>query len=150
VTEEKYEYLSSDSKDYYEFESIGPKGTITKAVQFTLIDDVNHIYNLGLGDIDPSSGEIVDNVISDNKDTNKILFTVGEISRQFLVSKPYASILIEGNSESRNRLYRMGINKNLTEMKKEHSIFGLKEQNREWERFNNNSNYSAFIISKRK
>jgi hypothetical protein len=148
MLDEKYEFVAADSEDYFEFISMGTNGSILKTVQFTLIDKDAQLYNLGMGDIEPKSGEIIDNIISNNKDTQKILSTIGEIGRWFLEHKPGASILIEGNSSSRNRLYRMGINKYLDIWSENFAIFGLKEQNHEWERFINNSNYIAFIISK--
>jgi hypothetical protein len=149
MTAEKYEFEGSDSEDYFEFISHGPKGEITKAVQFTLIDEDAKLYNLGMGDLDPLTGNVLDDVTTDNKDTEKILNTVGEIARQFIDKKPNCSILIEGNSNSRNRLYRIGINKNLDIIAKKYRVIGIEEQNLKWERFIKNTNYLAFIISKR-
>jgi hypothetical protein len=145
---EKYDFVGIEDNDYFEFVSIGPKGEITKVVQFILIDEERGIYNLGLGDKDQHTNEIIDNLASNNIDTDKILATVGEIGRQFLERKPDASVLFEGNSKSRNRLYCIGINKYLYDISKKFSIFGLKEQNFEWERFKESSDYIAFIITK--
>jgi hypothetical protein len=124
------------------------KGNIIKAVQFILIDSIEEIYSLGLGDRDPITNQIDDEVVTDNKDTRKVLGTIGEIGRQFLDSKPNAKIVFEGNSESKNRLYRMGINSVLGELNTKYSIFGFREQNLTWERFNKKSDYIAFTISK--
>ncbi len=48
---ERYEYLVRNNFQYYEFNSIGPKGTIKKIIRFSLrnIDGVTYI-NLGFGD----------------------------------------------------------------------------------------------------
>jgi len=132
MTAEKYEFEGSDSEDYFEFISHGPKGEITKAVQFTLIDEDAKLYNLGMGDLDPLTGNVLD-----------------DVTTQFIDKKPNCSILIEGNSNSRNRLYRIGINKNLDIIAKKYRVIGLEEQNLKWERFIKNTNYLAFIISKR-
>ena len=102
-----------------------------------------------MGDIDPITGVILDSVTSNNKDTQKILSTVGEIARQFLENKSDASILIEGNSSSRNRLYRIGINKILDTIAKEYRVLGLMEQKKDWEHFIKDTSYIAFIISKK-
>jgi len=59
-----------------------------------------------------------------------------------------ASVLFEGNSTSRNRLYLMGISRYLNDISKNFEIYGLKEQNHEWERFKESSDYIAFIISR--
>ena len=145
---EKYEFTGSDEGTYFEFISNGPKGNIIKAVQFTLINSNEQIYSLGLGDRDPTTNQIDDEVVTDNKDTRKVLATIGEIGRQFLETKSNAKIVFEGNTESKNRLYRMGINRNLNELNSKYSIFGFREQNLTWERFNKKSDYIAFIISK--
>lgn len=145
---EKYDYAASDEGTYFEFISNGPKGNIIKAVQFTLIDLIDQTYSLGLGDRDPITNQIDDEVVTDNKDTLKVLATIGEIGRQFLEFKPNAKIVFEGNTESKNRLYRMGINSVLGELNTKYSIFGFREQNLTWERFNKESDYIAFTISK--
>jgi hypothetical protein len=145
---EKYDFTASDEGTYFEFISNGPKGNIIKAVQFILIDSIEEIYSLGLGDRDPITNQIDDEVVTDNKDTRKVLGTIGEIGRQFLESKPNAKIVFEGNTESKNRLYRIGINSVLGELNTKYSIFGFREQNLTWERFNKKSDYIAFTISK--
>jgi hypothetical protein len=145
---EKYEFTGSDEGTYFEFISNGPKGNIIKAVQFTLINSNEQIYSLGLGDRDPTTNQIDDEVVTDNKDTRKVLATIGEIGRQFLETKPNAKIVFEGNTESKNRLYRMGISSFLDELNSKYSIFGFREQNLTWERFNKKSDYIAFTISK--
>jgi hypothetical protein len=123
---EKYDFTSSDEGTYFEFTSNGPKGNIIKAVQFTLINPIEQTFSLGLGDRDPITNQINDEVVTDNKDTRKVLATIGEIGRQFLESKPNAKIVFEGNTESKNRLYRMGINSILDKLDTEYSIFGLR------------------------
>jgi hypothetical protein len=145
---EKYDFTGSDEGTYFEFISIGPKGNIIKAVQFLLIDPIEQIYSLGLGDRDPLTNQIDDKVVTNNNDTQKVLATIGEIGRQFLESRPNAKIVFEGNTESKNRLYRMGINRNLDKLNTKYSIFGFREQNLTWERFNKECEYIAFTISK--
>jgi hypothetical protein len=101
---EKYDFIGVEEDDYFEFIRIGPKGEITKVVQFTLIDPKQSIYNLGLGDKDPITNEINDNVSTNSRYLN-------DISKNF-------------------------------------EIYGLKEQNHEWERFKESSDYIAFIINR--
>ena len=71
----KYQLKSGQELSSYEFTSEGPKGLITKRIQFTLINRKG-IYNLAFGDKDPISGEINDLVISNNGDSEKVLATV--------------------------------------------------------------------------
>jgi len=146
VNIEGYSYICADSKLHYEFESVGPNGTVLKVVQFTLIDKQEQLFNLGLGDFDPLTNKVLDNVVTDNKDTLKVLATVGEIGRQFLNENFNFSIYFEGNTQSKNRLYRKGLNLFLEVIEQYYIINGLKEQNLKWERFNGNTEYIAFII----
>jgi hypothetical protein len=81
---DRYEYSVSSDFQQYEFESIGPKGTIKKIIGFSLIniDGITYI-NLGFGDEDLINGGINDLSISNNKDTNKILATVASAVLDF-------------------------------------------------------------------
>ncbi len=66
-----YQYRTNESYLDYEFISEGPKGRIKKVVRFLQISD--DVYNLGFGDLDEVTGEISDTVITDNKDSLKVL-----------------------------------------------------------------------------
>jgi hypothetical protein len=98
---EKYDFTASDEGTYFEFISNGPKGNIIKAVQFILIDSNEELYSLGLGDRDPITNQIDDEVVTDNKDTRKVLGTIGEIGRQFLESKPNAKLYSKATQNRR-------------------------------------------------
>ncbi len=107
-------YKIEHSEDFlsFTFYSIGPKGTIKKSVEFTLIPSfVYDCYNLGFGDAD-EYGEISnDMIITNNKDTEKVLVSVAQIAIMFTEQFPDAFILVEANTESKMRLYQMKINK---------------------------------------
>lgn len=59
----------------FEFVSIGPNGRINKLVQYTPTN-YKDLYNLGFGDKNIDTGEIDDNAISNNGDSEKVLATV--------------------------------------------------------------------------
>lgn len=101
----------------YEFMSIGPKGKILKLIQFTLVDEELRLYNLGFGDWDESTGDINDKIVTDNGDTQKIMATLVEAVYQFSEEVSGALIYATGSTESRTRLYRIGLNKNLAAVK---------------------------------
>ena len=75
---EKYNNVLASANGFeYTFVSVGPKGTISKIVQFLETSDLN-IYNLAFGDL-LADGNIADKVKNDNKDRNKILATIAAI-----------------------------------------------------------------------
>ena len=141
---EKYETLYDNSNNLYEFLSIGPKGIIKKVIQFEKINGINkNIYNLTLGDLN-EIGRINDLVVSNNNDTAKVLYTVAFTILEFANRFPNASVLIEGSTNSRTRLYQMAIGKNVEEINKFFDIKGLK--NGYWENFKPGINFEAFLI----
>jgi hypothetical protein len=50
----RYQFESSPDLMTFEFDSVGPKGIITKVVRYTEIN-VHRYYNLGFGDKDAES-----------------------------------------------------------------------------------------------
>lgn len=84
---EKYEDLeiSSDALEY-KFLSIGPKGNISKIVQFKATA-ISNVFNLAFGN-QAENGVIDDLAVDNNKDRNKILVTVVSIVYQFTMQFP--------------------------------------------------------------
>ena len=141
---EHYSIQSDSSFLMYKFQSIGPKGTIRKIVQFQKIENIaENIYNLLFGDWDVKNGIIDDKVISDNKDAYKILVTVAHTVLQFVNHFQGAKILIVGSTKSRTRLYQIAIAQNLMAINKHFDIQGL--INDHWENFRIGINFDAFL-----
>jgi hypothetical protein len=141
-----YQLEASNSLLIFEFVSEGPKGSIRKRVQYQKINR-KHIYNLAFGDIDPTTDEFDDTVITDNNDSEKVLATVAATVYLFIEKHPKAIIYIKGSTLARTRLYRIGISANLEEINKSFDIYGLLD-NIGWTQFDKNKNYSAFLIRK--
>jgi hypothetical protein len=142
---EQYSIINDNSFLSYKFESIGPKGTIKKVIQFEKIKGLReNIYNLTLGDWDENKGIIDDLVISNNHDTTKVLYTVALTILEFLRHFPNAIILIAGSTDSRTRLYQMVISKNVKEINRLFDIQGFR--NGFWENFMPGRNFEAFLI----
>jgi hypothetical protein len=143
---EKYT-LDADEELYtFEFNSFGPKGTIRKIVQYTKTN-WRDIYNLGFGDKNESTGEISDFSVSNNSDSNRVLATVASSVSAFTMRYPHLWVYATGSSESRTRLYQIGISRHLDEIQLEFEIFGLREN--QWTHFSRNINYEAFIIKRK-
>lgn len=138
---ESYPYSTNSSYLDYEFESIGPKGIITKVARFTEIG--KNLYNFGFGDLDTTTGEISDTIVSNNGDDEKILMTVANIIYGFTGNFNGVAVFIMGTTHARTRRYQMGINKFWTQINPIFEIFGLK--NEKWEYFSQGKNYHAFL-----
>lgn len=143
---ETYEILSERIVVSYKFISEGPKGEIKKVVDYLELGFLN-LFNLGLSDEDESTGLNNDKAISNNGDTRKVLATVAFTMQRFIYKYPQARILIEGNSASRIRLYRINISKYLNDILRIFNVYGLR--NSKWELFERNISYSAFLITKK-
>lgn len=57
------------------------------------------------------------------------------------------SIVAEGNTPARTRLYQMGISNMPEEIKKDFEIYGLKDD--DWHKFEKNVNYDGFLIKRK-
>ncbi len=72
---ERYELQVESDVMVFEFTSVVPKGAIPKLVIYTETN-VENIFNLGFGDKDLETDDIDDLIITDNKDSKKVLATV--------------------------------------------------------------------------
>ena len=142
---ESYPIKADASSLRFEFFSQGPKGKIRKQVMFHQTKNLE-IFNLAFGDVDIITGEINDIVVTDNKDTHKVLSTVALTIYKFFEKYPDYYVAATGSTASRTRLYQIGIVKNLEEIEKDFQLFGFISD--EWEEFKKGKNYEAFLIKK--
>jgi hypothetical protein len=143
----KYPLASSDKFTTFEFTSEGMKGLIHKLVRFQQTN-VKGVYNLAFGDKDNTTGDIDDEVVSNNGDSEKVLATVVATVYAFTDQYPNAWIYATGSTKARTRLYRMGITKFLTEVKEDYEILG--ERDGDWEVFKKNIEYDGFFVRRKK
>jgi len=140
-----YDINANSSFLDFEFNSEGPNGIIKKVVRFSPKNSNGVTYfNLGLGDLDLSTGTINDQSISNNKDRDKILATVASIVLVFTEQYPDAIVYAKGSTPVRTRLYQMGICSNWKEINHVLYVYGF--VNRKWEPFEKGINYSAFLV----
>ena len=105
-----YELKAEKSLMVFEFISEGPKGQIPKLIKFSETT-LKGFFNLAFGDKDLETGEINDNVISNNGDSEQVLATI--VSSVYAFTELYTDywVYATGSTKSRTRLYRMGISK---------------------------------------
>jgi hypothetical protein len=130
----------------FEFISEGPKGLIHKLVRYQPTN-LKDVYNLAFGDKDHTTGNIDDTVISNNKDSEKVLTTVAATVYAFTDKYPDAWIYATGSTKSRTRLYRMGITKFISEVNDNFEVLG--ERNDDWEDFSENVEYDGFLVRRK-
>ena len=140
----KYELKGEKALTVFEFVSEGPNGKIPKIIKYSKTSEKN-IYNLAFGNKN-DNGEIDDLVVSDNKDSEKILATVVSTAYRFSENHPERMILATGSTKARTRLYRMGISKYISEIKKDFEVFGFKDNS--WHPFRKNIEYEAFLAKR--
>ncbi len=143
----RYQLKTGDKLTSFEFISEGPAGRIHKLVQFSPTN-VYEVYNLAFGDKHPATGEIDDTVISNNGDSEKVLATVIASVYAFTDKYPRRSVYAAGSTKSRTRLYRMGITKHLSDVRKDFQLYGV--INNETKVFRRNINYDAFLVVRKK
>lgn len=143
---DRYELKAGDQFLTFEFLSEGPKGKITKLIQFSLVNQTN-LYNLTFGDVDAETGEIDDRIVTDNGDSEKVLATVVAAVYAFYDQFPTAWVYATGSTGVRTRLYRMGLNKYFEVVKQDFQIFG--QLHGEWEVYEKGTDYQAFVVQKK-
>jgi len=147
MLDNRYDVKAASDLTAFEFDSVGPKGTIRKVVRYSEIN-LKGVFNLGFGDKDPVTGFISDLTITNNNDSKKVLATVAATLYAFTDFYPDVTIIATGSTEARTRLYRMGISNNLESIKKDFVILGLTE-GQEWEFFQKNVIYGAFLVKRK-
>ncbi len=143
---DRYELIAGRNLTTFEFLSEGPKGKISKLVQFQQMNLPN-LYNLAFGDINSSTRQLDDKVVTDNGDSEKVLATVVAAVYAFAGEYPEAWIYATGSTATRTRLYRMGINKYFEIVKDDFDIMG--EQLNEWEWYERGKDYQAFAVHRK-
>ena len=111
-------------------------------------DGINY-YNLGFGDYDEKEQIVNDLSVSNNEDRDKILATVAMTTLEFTDHFPGTSIVAEGSTPARTRLYQMGIAQHYRDISELFDIQGLVEE-RGWVDFTPGQNYLAFLITRKR
>ena len=142
-----YPLSAEDNLKTFEFISEGPNGLIRKMVQFTPTN-LQGFYILAFGDKDSKTGELDDLAISNNHDTERILATVAATVYAFTDKYSEAWIYATGSTKARTRLYRMGINKYFSKVRKDFEILGQTEKN--WEAYEKDKDYDGFLVRRKK
>ncbi len=144
----RYEYSTEEELFVFQFNSIGPKGKVTKIVQYSEMT-IKGYFNLGFGDFNLETKEVNDDIVTNNGDGQKVLATVVSTLYAFTGKYPEVYVYATGSNEVRTRLYRMGITNNLIELKKDFYVYGLRIDG-EFELFVVGEDYLGFLVTRKK
>lgn len=149
MNHDRYPFSAGVDNLDFKFESEGPNGKIMKVITFTpkSFDGVR-FFSLAFGDWDNDLKSINDNAVSNNKDRPKILATVASAVLKFTEHFPEAPVYAIGSTQSRTRLYQMGISANLNEIETIFDVLGYTDGG--WEPFRKNVNYDAFLVQRKR
>jgi hypothetical protein len=147
----RYSYSVDKSFLEYEFFSEGPKGLIKKIVRFMprVSNDGSPFYNLAFGDWDEAKQQVNDLIVSSNEDTERVLATIATIVIDFSNHLGDVAIFAEGSTDTRTRLYQMGINKFKREIESVFNVYGFANKSG-WEFFQTGINYNALLVRRKK
>ncbi|SKC66197.1 DUF6934 family protein [Ohtaekwangia koreensis] len=134
----------------FEFSSTGPKGEVRKIVRFTkmkIADASIEVYNIGFGDYNKLEDKIDDLIVTDNKDSDKVMASVAAAVMTFTDHRPETLVFAQGSTAVRTRYYNMVIAYHYKDIKSSFDVWGHYQG--EWEVFKQNKAYTA-ILAKRK
>jgi uncharacterized membrane protein len=143
---ERYQLETDDNSEIFEFISFGSKGKILKRIKYIQTEDPK-LWNLSMGDVNKETDEVDYYSKTNNGDTEKVLATVVATVFGFFKKHPNAVVYATGSTESRTRLYQMGINKYYSEIEPDYHLLG--ELENKLERFRKGINYNGFVIFKK-
>ncbi len=144
---DKYPVNIGETSMVFEFVSDGINGKIPKLVIYSETH-LHNFYNLGFGDKDETTGEIDDEVVTNNGDSEKVLATVASTLYTFTDKFPEAIVFATGSTKARTRLYRIGISNNVEEIQEDFEVFGLVDE--DWQPFQKQTEFEAFLVKRKK
>lgn len=139
---DRYVAVADPTHRTFEFFSEGPKGTIRKIVMYSPID--SSLFNLGFGDWNEVAQSVEDKVRSNNMDRDKVLATVAFTVLDFLKYHPGTTVLLEGSSQARTRLYQIQIKSAWYWISQTLHIEGYVDER--WEFLRTDGSYDAFAV----
>jgi hypothetical protein len=109
--EQHYPVIHIEGRIHYFYFISKGKRSIAKCIRFTIIDVDMPLYNISLLDWDEVNEDFSDVLISNNGDVEMLFNTIANCMEAFFNQVPLAVVYFAGNSDSRNRLYRIYLNK---------------------------------------
>lgn len=145
MEENYYQFERPISEIRYDFKSVSNEKKVSKRVIFTT-SNYQNFYNLALVDVF-EDGRLSDITETRNKDMVTVLATVIKIIEEFFTQYSEAFIIFQGSDKRRQRLYRLIISREMSDIQKKFIVLGGFDESQP-EPFQPNQQYDYFIISK--
>jgi hypothetical protein len=139
---EGYEFSFNEDRTEFRFESVGPKGTIVKIVKFSQASE--NLFNLAFGDAD--SIDFNDESISNNQDMRKVMATIANIVRVFVLHYQNVRIVVIPVDQRRKLLYNRIFQQYSNEILESYSIEAYFLNPRGKEAYTPSKIYDAFVL----
>lgn len=143
---DRYDFTTDSITTVFQFTSMG-RTVVVKVVMYSETATPN-IYNLGLGDWNSETGELDDQIVTDNRDRNKVLATVAATLPAFFEKYPQAEAIAVGNTESRKWLYRKSVERYLPDIERGYIVKGYFQKR--WIPFSKDIPFEAILITRKK
>lgn len=140
---EHYSFEWTPDKELFAFESVGPNGVFQKVVWFSPIEGRENVYNLALCVF--QNGIMEDDILTQNDDFAKTMYTVAKAVHSFFETYPRATVQIQALGEKRLRIYNWIFQRKQLELESVFKITGV--VNGGSQRFEREKFYEAFEIS---
>ena len=147
MNQPSYAFDQDEAALRFDFESVSDQRVIHKRIEYS-VTTVPDLYNLALGDVLPN-GVLDDTMRSNNDDRDKVMATVVQTLLVFLRQYPDRYVIFSGSTESRTRLYRVIISRELDNALELFDIYGVIPDGG-FELFQADSQYIAFLITGKK
>jgi hypothetical protein len=107
----------------YEFISVGPRGQITKRIEFAPLRKRGY-YNVAFGDV-MKDGKVNDTVYSNNRDIVKVMATVIDTMKDFLKENPDIKLVFTGSTDDRTDFYKQILSRHYRTLSLQYKITAL-------------------------
>lgn len=118
--------FESRIEGYYQFESVGSKGTIRKAVEIFEIPYHPGLFNVGFGDVQ-EGGCLDDKAETNNGDLVRVFGTVIAIMKDFLNDHAGATLFFCGSTKQRTAVYQMILKRYYREFDESFDITAIRD-----------------------
>jgi len=143
---EHYPLESTPDKEFFFFQSIGPKGVFQKAIWFDKLPEGVNLFNLALCVV--ANGRLEDDIVTNNEDFVKTMYTVAKAVQEFFGTNPDAVLQISALGAKRLRIYTEIFQRKYDELGPVFLIKGIIEG--QSEKFQPDRFYQAFEIALKK
>lgn len=126
---EHYPLDFTPGKEFFFFQSMGPKGVFQKAIWFDRLSVDEPVFNLALCVV--RGGIFEDDILTNNEDFVKTISSVAKAIKDFFKTYPDAVIQVRALGEKRLRIYNRIFQRKYHELEELYFIEGILQNKRE-------------------